>query len=283
MSLCKTKLKKESVRQSVRQSARSSYCVGIFTIPYKPNYSHIMKTYVDWFEKKGICVVPIPYDTTDLEELFHVINGLVIPGGDMPYIMNNPQFISNITKMFELSLEKGEYFPIWGTCFGFEMLLFLVGGFTTLKIYDAHGFYPMKITEEGHSSRMMRSFSKSYKMYLEKKKSTMQNHKYGISVEDFMSNLHLRRFYNILATSIDNEGKTYVSAMEGKSHPIYGVQFHPERQKTTDAFVDFFISELKKNKHKCAKIPSMSSYITQHKCVEYREPKKMACYLFRTF
>jgi len=196
--------------------------------------------------------------------------------------MKNPQFISNITKIFEMSLQKGEYFPIWGTCFGFEMLLFLVGGFTTLKKYDAHGFYSMKITEEGHSSKMMRSFSKEYKTYLEKHKSTMQNHEYGISVDDFMSNLHLRRFYNILTTSLDDNGKEYICAIEGKYYPIYGVQFHPERQRTTGAFVDFFISELKKNKHRCSKIPAMSSYMSLYKCNEYREPKKVACYLFRT-
>jgi gamma-glutamyl hydrolase len=241
-----------------------------------------MKSYVDWFENRGITVVPIPYDTPNIDELFHMINGLFIPGGDMPYIMNNPQFISNITKIFEMSLGNN-YFPIWGTCFGFEMLLFLVGGFTTLKKYDAHGFYPMQITEEGHSSRMMRSFSKEYKVYLEKKKSTRQNHAYGISIEDFMSNLHLRRFYTILATSVDDSGKEYVCAMEAKSFPIYGVQFHPERQKTTGAFADFFISELKKNKHTCVKLPSMSSYLSVHKCAEYRESKKVPCYSFSTF
>lgn len=278
MSLHKTKPKKEAIRHSIR--SQRLYSVGIISIPHKPRYSHIMKSYVDWFENRGIRVVPIPYDSHDIEELFHTVNGLVIPGGDMPYIMDNPQFISNITKIFELSLEKKEYFPIWGTCFGFEMLLFLVGGFTTLKGYDAHGFYPMKITDEGHSSRMMRSFSKEYKVYLEKKKSTMQNHAYGISVEDFMSNLHLRRFYTILATSVDNSGKEYICAIEAKSYPIYGVQFHPERQKTAGAFADFFISELKKNKHRSTKIPSMSSYLSVHKCMEYRETKKLPCYLF---
>ena len=48
-----------------------------------------------------------------------------------------------------------------------------------------------------------------------------------------MANDHLRRFYNILGTSIDDKGKEYVAAIEAKYYPIYGVQWHPERQRTT--------------------------------------------------
>ena len=44
-----------------------SYTIGIITIPHslkiKYGSSHIMKSYVDWFERRGIHVIPIPYDT----------------------------------------------------------------------------------------------------------------------------------------------------------------------------------------------------------------------------
>ena len=261
-----------------------SLCIGIITIPHmkktKYGQTHIMKAYVDWFEERGVRVIPIPYDTTEHEAYFNMVNGIFIPGGETTYIVKHTKFIDTITRFFELSLVKDEYFPIWGTCFGFELLMFLIGGFTKLKHYPAQGFYPLQITPAGHNSRMFQSFSTSYLHYLEHNKSCNNNHEYGISPNDFLNNSHLRRFYNILATSIDNNGKEYVAAIEGKYYPVYGVQWHPERQRTTGHFVDFFISELKKNKHKCVPYPYLRSVLRPHKCIQYSEHRDKLCYFF---
>jgi gamma-glutamyl hydrolase len=259
-------------------------CVGIITIPHmnKTKYgdSHIMKAYVDWFEDRGVRVIPIPYDTTQHDEYFNMINGLIIPGGETAYIMKNKTFLHSVTRFVELSLSGGEYFPIWGTCFGFELLLFLIGNFTKLKRYPARGFYPLHITREGYMSRMFRSFPTRYLHYLEHHKSCNNNHEYGISPNEFMENEHLRRFYSILATSVADNGKEYVAAIEAKYYPIYGVQWHPERQRTTGYFVDFFISELKKNTHKCKSGPTMGVNMKALKCIQYPEHKNLLCYFF---
>lgn len=262
-----------------------SLCIGIITIPHskKTKYgsSHIMKAYVDWFEEHCVRVIPIPYNTTQHEDYFKSVNGLFIPGGETEFIMKNKVFLETVKTFFELSLTSNEYFPIWGTCFGFELLLCLIGGFNKLKRYPAHGFYPIQITHNGFHSRMFESFSKHYLTYLETHKSCNNNHDYGISPSDFMANSHLRRFYNILATSKDENGAEYVAAIEGKFYPVYGVQWHPERQRTTGPFVDFFISELKKNKHKCLPYPSMGSFLKPHKCIQYKEHKDKVCYFFQ--
>ena len=263
----------------------TSLCVGIITIPHsqKTKYgsSHIMKPYVDWFEERGVRVIPIPYDTTQHELYFNMVNGLLIPGGETGFILKNETFINSVTRFFELSFQQEEYFPIWGTCFGFELLMTLIGGVTKFKKYPASGYYPIHITESGFRSRMFGSFSKHYLHYLENRKSTAQNHDYGISPSDFEGNIHLRRFYNVLATSVDNNGKEYVAAIEGKYYPVYGVDWHPERQKTTGPFIHFFISELRKNKHKCDQfIPRVGTVIKPHKCIQYEEHKNLLCYFF---
>ena len=265
-------------------------CVGILTIPHskKTKYgnSHIMKAYVDWFEERGVRVIPIPYDTTEHEAYFKRINGLFIPGGDTPYIIKQQAFFDTVTRFFELSFQQGEYFPIWGTCFGFEMLMFVVGGFTRLKRYDAHGLFPITFTQEGRTSHMFGSMRPSYLNYLETRKSTSQNHEYGISVADFLANDHLRRFYNILATSVGEDGKECIAAIEGKYYPIYGVQWHPERQRSGGHFADFFVSELKKNKHHCFRhgqgydLGHKRVLPLPHKCVQYPEHKGLLCYFF---
>lgn len=264
-----------------------SLCVGILTLPHARKHSrktehgtsHIMKSYVDWFENKGVRVVPIPYDTTHHETYFHMINGLFIPGTDKGFDLINKTLLKTVTRFFELSLKPGEYFPIWGTCFGFQLLLFLVGGFTTLKHHEADGRYCIHITEDGKRSRMMHDFSKRYRAYLENSPSTLQYHDYGISPSDFLANAHLRRFYRILATAIDQKGLEYVTAIEGKYYPIYGVQSHPERQKRSAPFLAFFISELKKNNHHMH-IPFMRSIYTAQKCAHYKEQRNALCYFF---
>ena len=90
----------------------------------------------------------------------------------------------------------------------------------------------------------------------------------------------MRRFYSVLATSMTDDGKEYVAAIEAKHYPIYGVQWHPERQRTTGHFVDFFISELKKNKHKCITRAYLRTLMAPHKCSQYSEHKNMLCYFF---
>lgn len=259
-------------------------CVGIITIPHmkKTKYgdSHIMKPYVDWFEERGVRVIPIPYDTTEHEAYFKIVNGLFIPGGETTYIIKNKIFTDTIKIFLELSFDKDEYFPIWGTCCGFEILLSMIGDFTKFKRYPAQGFYPLHITSDGYKSRMFRSFSPKYLHYLENYKSCNNNHDYGISPHDFINNVHLRRFYNILATSKDDNNKEYVAAFEAKYFPIYGVLWHPERQRTTGPFVDFFISELKKNNHRCPVLPFLRNIKEPHKCIQYSEHKHLLCYFF---
>ena len=278
-----------------------SLCVGILTIPHskKTKYgrSHIMKAYVDWFEERGVRVIPIPYDTTEPEMYFNMINGLFIPGGDTPYIIQQMPFFDTVVRFFELSFQQDEYFPIWGTCFGFEMLMFVVGGFTKLKRYDAHGLFPISITRSGKRSRLFGSIRRThpqYLNYLETHKSTSQNHEYGISTGDFLENDNLRRFYNILATSVGEDGKECVAAIEAKYYPIYGVQWHPERQRTAGHFVDFFISELRKNRHRCFSLNQrqgqgqgqghslipIHTRMRAHKCIQYPEHKDLLCYFF---
>lgn len=264
------------------QKHKKQTCVGIITIPHSRvipyGNSHIMKPYVDWFESRGVRVLPIPYDTKEHELYFYKVNGLFIPGGETTFILKDPAFVHSVTRFVELSLQKEEYFPIWGTCFGFQMLLSIIGGMKRFHSHPNHDLTSLSFTKEGKQSKIVRSFSKQYVHYMENnKKSTSNNNEYGISPSDFEKNPHLRRFYTIVSTSTDETGKEYVSTIEGKYYPVYGVQWHPERQTTTGPWVDFFISELKKNKHVCH---CSWMHLDTRKCIQYPEHKQLTCYFF---
>lgn len=272
-----------TVRRHTSKAHNRILCVGIITIPHtfkvKWGQSHIMKAYFDWFEKRGVRVIPIPFDTPCPDKYFKEINGLVVPGGETDFIMKNSSFVETVTRFFELSLGAREYFPIWGTCFGYELLIAIISGGTRFKKYPAQGLAPIKITDAGWKSRMFKGFTPEYLKYLETRNSTAQNHDFGISPKDFIECSDLRRFYDVIATAIDSNGREYVAAIEGKYYPVYGVQWHPERQTAGAPFAEFFISELRKNTHKCGDTGEFINKTT-HKCIQYPEHKKRLCYFF---
>jgi len=215
-----------SVRSSkLNRTYKVKKCVGILTTPDTK-----IKKYVEWLKMKNINVVIIPHDTTEHETYFRMINGLLIPGTRRGINKFDTTIMDCISTFLLLSLN--DYFPIWGTCFGFQALICLIGGVKKLKKYKLVGLHPIH-------AKKSRIFPRNMGL------DTHHNHDYGISVEDFTNNSHLRRFFTICATT----DKEYVGAIEAKHYPIYGTAWHPELHDPNEHFSSFFISELKKNKH----------------------------------
>ncbi|CAL1596094.1 unnamed protein product [Knipowitschia caucasica] len=96
--------------------------------PKNNERSYIAASYVKTLESAGARVVPIMIDQTEEEykTIFHAINGFFLPGGSA-YIFDSGY--ERAAKIFyNLAIEannKGDYFPVWGTCLGFEQLAVL--------------------------------------------------------------------------------------------------------------------------------------------------------------
>ena len=58
--------------------------------------------------------------------------------------------------------------------------------------------------------------------------STSNFHIKCLTPENFTAS-GLDQFYDIAATSEDDNGLTFIASMEAKNYPIWGVQFHPEK------------------------------------------------------
>jgi len=237
--------------------------IGIVTYPLPSGQSYIHKPLADWFETNGVRVVPIPYHTTDHELYFHNVNGLCIPGNLKGETEIHPAYFHTLKRFYELSLQKKEYFPIWGECNGFQLLMFITGHFRALKEYDVTNYIPIKPIA---SSRLLRSFPSSYLHFLEHGASTFHDHYHGISLDDFMKNKDLTHFYTICATSVDKKGKEFVALIEAKDHPIYGSAFHPYNMKRNKPIIQFIRSELIKNKH-ASSVPFLH---TIHRSQKYK-------------
>ena len=58
---------------------------------------------------------------------------------------------------------------------------------------------------------------------------TMNNHHYGIWTDHFEQTESLSGFFNLLSVNKDGNGDEFVSSIEAYKYPIYGTQWHPEK------------------------------------------------------
>ncbi|KAI2661348.1 Gamma-glutamyl hydrolase [Labeo rohita] len=183
--------------------------------------TYIPSSYVKYIESGGARVVPIRLNqsSAEHEKIFKSINGLLLIGGSVN--LETSDFAHTAGIYFRLALkanDEGDYFPIWGTCLGFQLLTVLVAGENLLS------------------------------------KTTAENVAYPLN------------FTSVLSTNIAENGLEFVSTMEGKKYPFYGVQWHPEVNRfqwdphhnfphssnavrVSSLLAEFFVNEGRKSSH----------------------------------
>ena len=230
--------------------------VGILTMPQNMKGSttpYIINNNVKWFADRGVDIIPIPYNTKSPEKYMSRIHGLYLQGGPV----YNTSYMKTAARLLELALKAnkdGEYFPVWGTCHGFQTLIMVFGGLplngSELEYFDARSNYisNVKLTKMGAHARVAHEWSDWFKEYLQKGDHIYFANEHGISPESFLANDSLRKIFSLVAISHDRKGKRFASIIEAKKGlPFYGTQFHSEAVPTLEPFRSFFIEELLKN------------------------------------
>ncbi|GAA6223889.1 gamma-glutamyl hydrolase-like [Lates japonicus] len=245
--------------------------------------SYIAASYVKYLEGAGARVVPIRINRTQEEyaKIFYSINGLLLPGGDVD--LQTSQFSQAAKIFYNLALranDAGDYFPIWGTCQGFQQLSVLTANKNLLTLTDTKAVaLPLTLTLAAQSSRLFRSFPKDLLQSLAEENITSNFHSWSLSMQNFSRNAKLKRFYKILSTNNDGK-KEFISTMEAYRYPFYAVQWHPEKSPfewidkpgmvhSTSAIrasfytASFFVSEAMKNHH------NFSSLVEEERALIY--------------
>lgn len=122
--------------------------IGILTQPsswlglFSPNeYSYIASSYIKALEASGAQVLPLKYDWDEaqMDQVFEGINGLLLPGGGTELVEEGEwtHYGRVGSRLIRKAIERNdnmEYFPVWGTCLGFElMVLTIAEDFKVLK------------------------------------------------------------------------------------------------------------------------------------------------------
>ncbi|KAH3766220.1 peptidase C26 family protein [Pelomyxa schiedti] len=210
--------------------------VGIITEPSPSSIrslgsEFICASYVKFVESSGARVAPIRYtdDEASLRSAVKNLNGLLFPGGgaDLEGV-----YMNALTVLFDEALatnDAGEYFPIWGTCLGFEELLVLASGEDSSILdcdFDSENIsMPVYFTSLAPSSRLWSPAPSDIYSIYENESVTLNNHVCGMTPAHFNSKEALTSFYDVLSTNYDRLGVEFISSIEGKNYPFYGVQW----------------------------------------------------------
>ena len=214
--------------------------IGIFAQPTtstqgdcKGSCTYIAASYVKYIESAGGRVVPIDYYATnaELDALLPSLNGVLFPGGGSAF-PSSAQYTFNKVKMFN---DAGDYFPLWGTCMGFQWLL--ISATQDQNILDPKSgqmdaynlSIPLDFTKDFSNSKIFKTAPKDLVRILAEQNVTMNNHHYGIWTEHFFQTPVLTDFFHVLSNNKDRNGDQFVSMIEAYKYPIFGSQWHPEK------------------------------------------------------
>jgi len=227
---------------SVVQSLNNYPIIGVMTQPTTStdgdcggNCLYLAASYVKYLESAGARVVPINYyaKEKELDDLFNALNGFFFVGGGAAF----PPSAQYIYDRTIAANEAGDFSPLWGTCMGFQWLA-LAATKQSLQLdptdgtqMDAENYsIPLDFRPSAVAQSKLFGFApQSILDTLSTQNVTMNNHHYGIWTSHFENTPALTEQFNILSTNKDRAGKEFVSTIENPKYPIFGSQWHPEK------------------------------------------------------
>ncbi|EEB12583.1 gamma-glutamyl hydrolase precursor, putative [Pediculus humanus corporis] len=244
---------------------------GLLEQNYGKHCSYVAASYVKHLESAGARVVPIwiGADESYYRNILSLINGVLLPGGASEFNVTNGYaaagwYIMSIADEFN---KNGDYFPIWGTCLGFELITYLSNNNNDLRedCKSSNEALPIKFKPDFGNSRLFRLIPSEIVEILCKQNSTINFHQYCIT-EKLLYKYDLFKIWKVLSTNFDECGLEFVSSIEHNIYPYFGVQFHPEKPayewnpkhntphtrdviKANQYFMEFFVDETRKNCH----------------------------------
>jgi gamma-glutamyl hydrolase len=277
--------------------------IGIYTQPSKTRagYAYLVASYVKFVEMSGARAVPIHFDSprARLLEIFNSVNGILFTGGGQT-LKAGTTFFDNAQYLWNLALEsnrKGDYFPLWGTCQGYQLFHILASGVydedLILSNYDSYYVsYPLYFDKHAvEQSKMLGNSSgitADMLQDLATQNITLNIHHQGIAPQTYEKYPKMKALLSVLASNKDQQDKPFSSVVEARNYPFYGTQFHPEwpmfewydhpsvvhtesSLRANGFFSKFFVNEARKNNHKFPSVKEEAAALIYNYAPEFTE------------
>ncbi|XP_014089422.2 gamma-glutamyl hydrolase [Bactrocera oleae] len=242
--------------------------------PDKEYSSYIAASYVKFVEGAGGRVVPIwiGRGREYYEDIMSKINGVLMPGG-ATFFNQSYGYADAGQHLYNIAIkmnERGTYMPIWGTCLGYELLVYLTSNGTDLRTdcSSSAQALPLEFEKGYRESRLFAPASDEVVKIFSTYNVTANFHIFCFTKKTFADH-GLNNSWSVLSINHDWNGAEFISTVEHVKYPFYGVQFHPEKvlyefipnrniTHTSQAviasqyFADFFVNEARKNRNNFA-------------------------------
>ncbi|KAL4471799.1 hypothetical protein ABPG72_008817 [Tetrahymena utriculariae] len=296
-------------------SLNNSPIIGIYTQPSEyeqypgSDYSYIAASYVKFLEGAGAQAVVIPYDATFeyIDNLFSKINGVLFPGGSVAFEVSIPGtqehvFLQNalyIVQKAKNATDNGDYFPIWGTCMGFQLLTYIGSGLNSSSLVERQtdkGTHNIHITD--NQSNMFRNMPAQLANYAQTELALYYNHGTYVPLSAF-NNTKLSSNFKITSTATYiPQNYTFVNSIESINYPMYGVQFHPEKniyewkvaaphdyqsEQVAQYFANFFVNQTRINSHSFNGTDANNYLIYQYPALQLSDSSFVQIYIIPNF
>ncbi|KFB47116.1 AGAP006670-PA-like protein [Anopheles sinensis] len=250
--------------------------------------SYIAASYVKFVEGAGARVVPIWINQPAeyYEQIMVNLNGVLFPGGATWFNQSNG-YADAGRHIYDIAMrynENGDYFPVWGTCLGFELLTYLAANGSEHRAHCRSNSQalPLNFKDDFRKSRLFASAPNEIVDILSSEPVTANFHQYCVT-EANMTAYGLEDNWRVMSVDKDWNGMEFISTIEHKRYPFYGIQFHPEKNiyewvqnknishtanavQAAQFFADFFIHEARKSDHR---FPS-ETILDQHVIYNYQ-------------
>ncbi|XP_078037873.1 gamma-glutamyl hydrolase-like isoform X2 [Augochlora pura] len=233
-------------------------------------HSIIPASYVKFVEGAGARVVPIRIGQRKsyYTNIMSKINGVLFPGGVASF-RNRDGYADAAHHIIQIAKEMNDYgthFPILGICLGFEVVMYVISGHKQSILTDCSAEnikLPLTFTTDYKDGRMFKGAPNDLIDMLKHQDLTFNVHQKCVTTTE-LHNKRIRDQFRVLSTNRDQTGLRFISSFEMIDYPIYGLQFHPEKNlyewkkgrniphgknatRVGQYFANFFVSEARKN------------------------------------
>ncbi|KAL4442600.1 hypothetical protein ABPG74_007002 [Tetrahymena malaccensis] len=288
--------------------------IGIYTQPSEyeqypgSEYAYIAASYVKFLEGAGAQTVVIPYDATFdyIDNLFNQINGVLFPGGSVAFEVSNPGsqekvFLQNaiyIIQKAQNATDNGDYFPIWGTCMGFQLLTYIGSGLNSSSLYEGQSDKANHTINIVGQSNMFRDMPYQLSQFAQTQPGLYYNHETYVPMSAFSDGSLLSQNFKITSTAQNAQGYQFVNSIESIKYPMYGIQFHPEKnlyewkvsaphsyeaEQLTQYFANFFVNQARKNLHQLSESEANKYLIYQYPALQLSDSSFVQVYIIPNF